>query len=139
MADTPTRRPTEGRATMKLTSSWPCASRGRVMTHPIKPLFGVILLCAGIATALPATSIADVYVISNPTATVSAGDIKDIFLGEKQLSGSTKLAPVDNSAAQSEFLAKVMQLDSVKYYSLWTKKSFRDGVNPPALKASDAD
>lgn len=105
----------------------------------ITPLIGVILLCAGIATALPATSIADVYVIANPTATVSAGDIKDIFLGEKQLSGSTKLAPIDNSAAQSEFLAKVMQLDSIKYDSLWTKKSFRDGVNPPAVKASDAD
>jgi hypothetical protein len=109
------------------------------MTHQVKPLIGVILLCAGIATALPATSIADVYVISNPTASVNAGDIKDIFLGEKQLSGATKLAPVDNSAAQSEFLAKVMQLDSVKYDSLWTKKSFRDGVNPPAVKASDAD
>jgi hypothetical protein len=109
------------------------------MTNHVKPLISVILLCAGVATALPVTSVADVYVISNPTATVSAGDIKDIFLGEKQLSGSTKLAPVDNSAAQTEFLAKVMQLDSVKYDSLWTKKSFRDGVNPPVLKASDAD
>jgi len=109
------------------------------MTTHFKPFLGVILLCAGVATAVPATSVADVYVIANPTATVSAGDIKDIFLGEKQLSGATKLAPVDNSAAQTEFLAKVMQLDSVKYDSLWTKKSFRDGVNPPALKASDAD
>lgn len=109
------------------------------MTTHFKPLLGVMLLCAGFATAVPATSEADVYVIANPTATVTAGDIKDIFLGEKQLSGSTKLAPVDNSAAQPEFLAKVMQLDPVKYDSLWTKKSFRDGVNPPALKATDAD
>jgi hypothetical protein len=109
------------------------------MTTHFKPWCGMILLCAGIATALPVTSVADVYVIANPTATVSAGDIKDIFLGEKQLSGSTKLAPMDNSAAQAEFLAKVMQLDAVKYDSLWTKKSFRDGVNPPAVKPSDAD
>ena len=109
------------------------------MTIKFQPLLTVSLLCAGLATAVPAISLADVYVIANSSATVSAGDIKDIFLGEKQLSGSTKLVPVDNSAAQAEFLTKVLQLDSAKYDSLWTKKSFRDGVNPPAVKASDAD
>jgi hypothetical protein len=109
------------------------------MTIKFQPLLTVSLLCAGLATAVPAISLADVYVIANSSATVAAGDIKDIFLGEKQLSGSTKLVPLDNSAAQAEFLAKVLQLDSAKYDSLWTKKSFRDGVNPPAVKASDAD
>ena len=34
--------------------------------------------------------------------------------------------------------AKV-KLDAGKYESLWTKKSFRDGINPPASKGSDAD
>jgi len=69
-----------------------------------KPVFGMMLLGAGVALALPSASLADVYVIANPAATVSAGDIKDIYLGEKQMSGSTKLVPVDNSAAQAEFL-----------------------------------
>ena len=104
-----------------------------------KPVFGMMLLGAGVALALPSASLADVYVIANPAATVSAGDIKDIYLGEKQMSGSTKLVPVDNSAAQSEFLSKVLELDTGKYDSLWTKKSFRDGVNPPAVKSSDAE
>jgi hypothetical protein len=46
---------------------------------------------------------------------------------------------VDNSSAQAEFLARVVKLDAAKYDSLWTKKSFRDGLNPPPVKASDAE
>ena len=60
------------------------------MTIKFQPLLTVSLLCAGLATAVPAISLADVYVIANSSATVGAGDIKDIFLGEKQLSGSTR-------------------------------------------------
>jgi hypothetical protein len=30
-------------------------------------------------------------------------------------------------------------MEAAKYTSSWTKKSFRDGVSPPAVKGSDAD
>jgi hypothetical protein len=30
-------------------------------------------------------------------------------------------------------------VDASKYAGIWTKKSFRDGVNPPPVKASDAE
>jgi ABC-type phosphate transport system substrate-binding protein len=90
-------------------------------------------------TAAPALAFADVYVIVNPGLNLSADDIKNIYTGEKELAESTKIRPQDNSAAREEFLKKVLQLDAAKYESMWTKKSFRDGINPPTVRASDAE
>jgi ABC-type phosphate transport system substrate-binding protein len=93
----------------------------------------LLLLTSHCATA------ADVVVISNSGMTVSTDEIRDIFLGEKQFVGSTKLDVIDNAALQGEFLSKVMHIDAAKYHSIWTKKSFRDGLTPPAVKSSDAE
>jgi ABC-type phosphate transport system substrate-binding protein len=32
-----------------------------------------------------------------------------------------------------------MQMDAAKYNNIWTKKSFRDGLTPPAVKSGDAE
>jgi hypothetical protein len=82
---------------------------------------------------------ADVVVIANPGIAISSGDIKDIFLGEKQFAGSTKLIVIDNASAQGAFLSKFMKMDAAKYNNIWTKKSFRDGLTPPAVKSSDIE
>ena len=82
---------------------------------------------------------ADVVVIANPNVSVSADDVRDIFLGEKQFAGDVKLIVVDNAAMQSTFLSQVMQMDANKYNGIWTKKSFRDGLTPPAVKSGDAE
>jgi ABC-type phosphate transport system substrate-binding protein len=89
--------------------------------------------------ALPLCARADIYVIVNSRLTLTTDDIKGIYTGDKQLAGSTKITPLDNTVAKSEFLSKVLQLDPVKYDALWIKKSFRDGINPPLLKASDEE
>ena len=81
----------------------------------------------------------DIVVISNSGIAVSADEIRDIFLGEKQFAGSTKLDVIDNAAIQSDFLSKVMHMDTAKYNGIWTKKSFRDGLTPPAVKTGDAE
>jgi hypothetical protein len=78
-------------------------------------------------------------VIVNDSVTVSADDIRDVFLGEKQFSGGVRLIPVDNTAAQGEFLSKVLQTDASKYYARWTRKSFREGLSAPSIKGSDAE
>jgi len=81
----------------------------------------------------------DVFVICNPGVSLQAGDVRDVFLGEKGFAGSVKLAPADNSATQASFLEKALKLDAAKYSGIWTKKSFRDGANPPQVKSSDAE
>ena len=80
---------------------------------------------------------AELYVIINSATQIGAGDIKDVFTGEKQVSGSTKLIPVDNGAIQEAFLSTVLKLESARYKSIWTKKSFRDGMTAPAIKSGD--
>jgi hypothetical protein len=82
---------------------------------------------------------ADVYVICNSGVTLAPADVRDVFMGEKQFIGSVKLLPADNSAAQSAFLSKVLKMDAGKYSVAWTKKSFREGANPPPVKGSDAE
>ena len=96
-------------------------------------------LTATMLTALPATGNADIYVIAHPDMELAGGDVRDLFIGEKQIAGSTRLVPIDNSPRQAEFLSKVLRLTASKYETLWTKKSFREGLNAPAVKGSDAE
>ncbi len=78
-------------------------------------------------------------VIAHPSVDLSPDEIRDVFLGEKQLAGNLKLVPVDNSAIRPEFLSKVLQTDERKYTARWTKKSFREGLAAPVVKGSDAE
>lgn len=82
---------------------------------------------------------ADLYIITNPGVNVLPSDVREIFLGEKQFSGSARLVPVDNAAAQELFLTKVIKMNVIAYNISWTKKSFRDGLTPPPLKSTDAE
>jgi len=99
----------------------------------------VAFAAASLLTLAGSARAADLYVIANPGTTVSPADVRDIFFGEKQFSGTVKYVPVDNTAAQEDFLAKVMKMDLAKYNAAWTKKSFRDGVNPPTIKGGDSE
>lgn len=94
---------------------------------------------AALAGGVGAARADDIYVICNPGVSLQQAEIKDVFIGEKGFAGAVKLAPADNSAAQAAFLLKVLRLDASKYASIWTKKSFRDGANPPPVKGSDAE
>lgn len=107
---------------------------------PTMRRFTVLLsLGALIAAFCNSAAAGDLYVICNSAVSLQPGEVRDVFLGEKGFAGSTKLTPADNSAAQAAFLEKVLKLDAVKYAGIWTKKSFRDGANPPPVKSSDAE
>lgn len=95
-----------------------------------------MLLLAALNTPLGAAA---GEVIAHPSVSLSVEEVRDVFLGEKQLTGSLKLVPVDNAALQPEFLARVLQTDARKYTARWTKKAFREGLVAPALKGSDAE
>ena len=97
-------------------------------------LSGALILGASIQVTA-----ADLYVVCNANVTLEPSDVRDVFIGEKSFAGSAHLAPADNLAAQGAFLERVIKVSADRYASLWTKKSFRDGANPPPVKASDAE
>jgi hypothetical protein len=89
---------------------------------------------------LCAPALADgLLIITHPAVTLSRDDVRDVFLGEKQIADGVKLVPVDNASAQPVFLAQVMKLEAAKYAASWTKKAFRDGLNAPPVKANDVE
>lgn len=98
----------------------------------------VLVVMSAAALALPAMA-SDVYVIANSGLTLSDADVKEIFLGDKQIAGGIKVVPMDNAGLQSAFLEKVMKMDAGKYSNIWTKKGFRDGINPPPVKSGDSE
>jgi len=98
-----------------------------------------LLLATLLATAGTAARADDLYIICNVQPSITAADVRDLFVGEKQFVGATKLVPIDNSAAQSLFLDRVLKMTAAKYSVTWIKKSFRDGINPPVVAGSDAE
>jgi hypothetical protein len=97
----------------------------------------LLLPIAWLSTA--SATAGDIYIVAQPAVTLSAEEIRDAFLGDKQMAGGTRLVPLDNAAQQKDFLERVLKLDPGKYNALWVKKGFRDGLNAPAVKASDAE
>jgi len=78
-------------------------------------------------------------VIAHPSVTLSADEVKDLYFGDKQLLGNLRLVPIDNTAQQADFLAKVIQTDATRYAARWTKKAFREGLVAPATMGSDSE
>ena len=78
-------------------------------------------------------------VIAHPSVVLSAEEVRELFMGDKQLAGSLKLVPVDNGAQQADFLVKVLRIDPTRYSARWTKKEFREGLRAPMAKGSDAE
>jgi hypothetical protein len=99
-----------------------------------------LLLATGVMTvAMADRAHADVYIIANSGLSISEGDVKDIFKGDKLSAGGTKLSLVDNKSAQEEFLKKVIGDDKTKYDSIWQKKAFREGIATPSVVGSDSE
>lgn len=97
-----------------------------------------IKLTVVLGLLVPLTSQAG-EIIVHPSLELAAADVREVFLGDKQLAGGIKLLPVDNATLQTDFAAKVLQIDLTKYTSVWTKKAFREGLAAPSVKGSDAE
>jgi hypothetical protein len=95
---------------------------------------------ACLALALhPAAWSAELFVVAHASVNLSADEVREVFLGDKQFAGSVKLAPVENASLQAEFQSKVLKVDGGRYASIWSKKGFRDGLTPPPVRSSDQD
>lgn len=79
----------------------------------------------------------DIYVIANSASTVSAAEVRDMYSPDK--GGGASGVLYENAASQKDFLEKVINMDPPRYKDAWAKKVFRDGVNPPVMKANDQD
>ena len=102
--------------------------------------FLMVAVLAAVLCVMAQPVRADIYVIVNSASlAVHPDDIKLIYTGDKEMSSGTKIKPLDNHLAQSEFLDKVMQLKANRYDALWTMKSFRDGLTTPSTKSSDSE
>lgn len=93
----------------------------------------LVVLCTACQAALAGD------VIVHPGMRLEIVDVRDVYLGEKQLAGDIRLMPVDNLAAQDDFLAAVLQTTERNYQARWRRKAFRDGLRAPAVKGSDAE
>jgi len=112
--------------------------RSRFRSSRRRCLAAGLLLAAGQVLGMPAIA-GEVIVIANGLPAMSPEEVKEVFLGEVQFSGSTRLLPVDNASAQPDFQARVLKMVATKYTASWTKKAFRDGLNAPPIKGSDAE
>ena len=104
----------------------------RLTTRLAAVLAGVVVQCGhGAAHAGE--------VIAHPSVTLGAADVRDVYLGEKQLEGKLRLIPVDNASAQEEFLAAILQTNQRHYQARWVRKTFREGLHAPTVKDNDAE
>ena len=78
-------------------------------------------------------------IIAHDTVQLSIAEVRDVYLGERQLLGSVRLVAVNNASMYSEFLATVLQTNPRQYAARWTRKSFREGLVPPDMKGGDAE
>jgi hypothetical protein len=80
-----------------------------------------------------------IYIVANEGVTLTPTEVRDLYVGEKQFSNGLRLLPVDNLGAQGLFVSKALAMNLQRYETLWIKKSFRDALNPPMVKATDAE
>lgn len=107
----------------------------KVKINALLILFGLSL--TGMVSSNAA--VGEVFAIAHPGVILTAVELRDVYLGEKQFAGSIRLVPVDNSSVQDEFLNKAVYVETHKYAALWIRKSFRGGLAPPITKSTDAE
>ena len=103
------------------------------------PFIALVVLGACGAGLACAAQAADVYVIANEAVRFAPGELREVFLGERQFAAGRRLVLIDNANLQKDFIDRVVRIDPAKYSTVWAKKGFREGINPPELKAGDQD
>jgi hypothetical protein len=101
----------------------------------------VVKLLLAAATCVPLNNAVaqEILVIAHPSTRVPPDGLKDIYLGETSFSGSARLHAVHNANLQSEFTQRALGMNPVKYRAVWTKKSFREGLNPLPVRSTDSE
>jgi hypothetical protein len=99
----------------------------------------LLLASAGMARA------EELVVVVNakaPVQTLTARDVKEVFLGETAFWGDVKIVPigyVDGAAVQNDFLDRVVHVTENVYKTYWIKRIFREGGTPPRKVGTAAE
>jgi ABC-type phosphate transport system substrate-binding protein len=103
----------------------------------------IILLAHGLATAQSNSPVVVVVAESNVVTSMSAQQVRDIFLGHSTFfSDGGTAVPVDqaeNSAARIEFYARILDMTPAQLRSHWARMTFTGRGRPPRTVSSDAD
>ena len=102
-------------------------------------IFGsfLIVLCL-----LSATHAADIAIIAGddfPKGSLTSAEVKDIFLGNMKMIEGTKVFPLDQKDSEEikkEFMKRIIEMSVIWYNRYWTKRVFREGGTPPAVKGT---
>lgn len=81
----------------------------------------------------------EIYAITHSCMPITNVDVRSIFLGERQMVDGVNLVPVDNEAAQEEFLSRFLKISKARYETAWAKKAFQEGITAPQSKRDDAE
>jgi len=102
----------------------------------IKPLSLVIVYCSALFSYSALADIAVIASSGSATSSLSAKDVKKIFLGK-----STAMTPVDQadgSATRNTFYEKAANKNESQMKAYWSKMIFSGKATPPEIATDDA-
>lgn len=105
---------------------------------PIKNFIIALLAASGTGFTCAAAA-AEVFVIANASVRMTPAELREVYLGERQFDSGRRLVPMDNASLQKDFVQRVVGIDASKYGTVWAKKGFREGLNPPSVLGGDAE
>jgi len=119
----------------------PCHTTRRAAPVPRWVMLALALLLAGAGVAR-AEELVVVVNAKAPVQSLSAKEVKEIFLGETAYWGDVKIVPigyVDGATVQTDFLDRVVHVTENVYKTYWIKRIFREGGTPPRKVGSAAE
>ena len=127
-----------------------CILRDRNMVSAMKkyrPGLALLLFLSasvfcGPVVSADAKELAVVVGKSFPADVLAFNDLKDIYMGEKQIIGSVRLKPIDqrdNQPIKFQFLDSVLHLSRDGYITYWNNRLFREGGIPPIAKQNSEE
>ena len=107
------------------------------MYHKLTKTLFITLLLVGFTSFAVAGEIVFIVNAHGPLVELSKRDIRKVYLGEKRFVGGVMVVPVEQKGdVKNLFLTSFMNMSAKDYRSHWTKKVFREGIQPPRPKDS---
>ncbi len=104
-------------------------------------LLSLMFLCTQITVAA-ARELAIIANKSFPAIVLTNKNVKEIYLGQREIIEGIRLKPVDqdyNQAIRKVFMQRIIMLPVDAYSTYWNNRIFQRGGIPPALRKSSEE